>query len=495
LEIIMIYGLLEEKQLIINNLEEKNNEYRGIFAVDKLNEGWDVLNLFDIVRLYETRDFKGSKPGEGTIREAQLIGRGARYCPFQLEDSQERYKRKYDNDIDNKLRYCETLHYHCAHNPRYITELNIALRQIGLYPDEKVEVDLVLKDEFKETSFYKNGFIFLNKKVRNTPDALFEYQEPDIQKKFSINLRTYISDSKTLLDTESLRNKNRENKQTQTHRLINWDKTIIKKGLNSIPFYHFNNLKKYFPSLKSVDEFINNSENLGGVELEITGLEKDIKDLTPIQKLKIVKDIATKISNDISINFGDYRGTETFDREPIRKYFKNKKLSFSINNSSGAEKGKPTMRNDINPDYYVDLNEADWYVYNENYGTSEEKFLVRYLKDNIEELKERFKNIYLIRNERFFKLFRFSDGKATEPDFVLFMTEKNSYKEVIYQLFIEPKGNHLLVNDVWKENFLMDISNKAKIELFVNQEFRLIGLPFYNKLIKESEFDEALKSI
>ena len=485
----------EEKQLVINNLEEKNNEYRGVFAVDKLNEGWDVLNLFDIVRLYETRDFEGSKPGKTTMSEAQLIGRGARYCPFKLNESQERYKRKFDNDIDNKLRYCETLHYHCAHNPRYITELNIALRQIGLYPEEKVEVDLVLKDDFKETSFYKNGFIFLNKKVRNTPDAIFEYQEPDIQKKFSINLRTYISDSKTLLDTESLRNQNRENRQTQTHRLINWDKTIIKKGLNSIPFYQFNNLKRYFPSIDSINDFISNSKYLGDVEFEITGLESDIKDLTPIQKLKIVKDIASKISNDISINFGDYRGTETFHREPIRKYFKNKKLSFSINNNSGAEKGKPTMRNDINPDYYVDLNEADWYVYNENYGTSEEKFLVRYLKDNIHELKERFKNIYLIRNERFFKLFRFSDGKATEPDFVLFMTEKNSSKELIYQLFIEPKGEHLLINDIWKEKFLLDLNSNAKVELFENQEFKLIGLPFYNKNIKETEFDEALKAI
>lgn len=50
--------------------------YRAVFAVDKLNEGWDVLNLFDIVRLYETRDGKNGKPGSGTIWEAQLIGRG-----------------------------------------------------------------------------------------------------------------------------------------------------------------------------------------------------------------------------------------------------------------------------------------------------------------------------------------------------------------------------------------------------------------------------------
>jgi len=35
----------EEKQLKLNSLEVKNNELRAIFAVNMLNEGWDVLNL------------------------------------------------------------------------------------------------------------------------------------------------------------------------------------------------------------------------------------------------------------------------------------------------------------------------------------------------------------------------------------------------------------------------------------------------------------------
>src|SRR5205085_417340 len=84
----------EEKQLAVNTLEDPNNEYRAIFAVDKLNEGWDVLNLFDIVRLYDTRDAKNNVPGPTTIREAQLIGRGARYCPFKLDNSDDLFKRK-----------------------------------------------------------------------------------------------------------------------------------------------------------------------------------------------------------------------------------------------------------------------------------------------------------------------------------------------------------------------------------------------------------------
>ena len=69
--------ITSEKQLLLNTLEVKDNEFRAVFAVDMLNEGWDVLNLFDIVRLYETRDSNKNKPGKTTMLEAQLIGRGA----------------------------------------------------------------------------------------------------------------------------------------------------------------------------------------------------------------------------------------------------------------------------------------------------------------------------------------------------------------------------------------------------------------------------------
>lgn len=69
---------IQNQQILLNSLEAKDNEIRAIFAVDKLNEGWDVLNLFDIVRLN-----KGAI--NDTTKEAQLIGRGARYYPFVLQ--------------------------------------------------------------------------------------------------------------------------------------------------------------------------------------------------------------------------------------------------------------------------------------------------------------------------------------------------------------------------------------------------------------------------
>ncbi len=87
-------------------------KFRVVFAVDMLNEGWDVLNLFDIVRLYETRDGGRGKIGKTTMQEAQLIGRGARYMPFTEPTGElPSGKRKYDDDTTNRLRMLETLHY------------------------------------------------------------------------------------------------------------------------------------------------------------------------------------------------------------------------------------------------------------------------------------------------------------------------------------------------------------------------------------------------
>ena len=152
----------ETNQLLLNSLEDKNNPYRAIFEVKKLDEGWDVLNLFDIVRLYETRQSGGKKISSSTISEAQLIGRGARYCPFQIDDEQSKFQRKYDSDVSCEMRICETLCYHCQNDSRYISELKIALREIGLDTDKIIKRQYILKESFKNDDLYKEGIIFLN---------------------------------------------------------------------------------------------------------------------------------------------------------------------------------------------------------------------------------------------------------------------------------------------------------------------------------------------
>ncbi|MFG6220151.1 restriction endonuclease subunit R, partial [Staphylococcus aureus] len=95
----------EKNAQLLNNLEDPDNPIRAIFAVYKLNEGWDVLNLFDIVKIDEKKKVNKN----ATNAEAQLIGRGARYYPFIYEEEKS-YKRRFDNEFSD-LKSIETLHY------------------------------------------------------------------------------------------------------------------------------------------------------------------------------------------------------------------------------------------------------------------------------------------------------------------------------------------------------------------------------------------------
>jgi len=165
---------LENRQIELNALEDRDNEIRVIFAVDKLNEGWDVLNLFDIVRLYDTRDGKTNKVGKTTMAEAQLIGRGARYFPFMAPEQPDaaREKRKYDSAVDTPLRILEELHYHCSHNPKYIQDIRNALRETGMLDDTARTLRLRLKDSFKQSDLYERDHVWVNDRVRNPRDGV-----------------------------------------------------------------------------------------------------------------------------------------------------------------------------------------------------------------------------------------------------------------------------------------------------------------------------------
>ena len=163
----------ETNQILVNTLEDRDNPIRAIFAVQKLNEGWDVLNLFDIVRCYETRDSRSNRPGRTTISEAQLIGRGARYFPFVLPErddgtdhspSDEKFQRKFDADLDHDLRVLEELHYHSVNDSSYISEIRTALIDEGIIDETIVPRKLKLKDSFKETDLYRNGVVWLNER-------------------------------------------------------------------------------------------------------------------------------------------------------------------------------------------------------------------------------------------------------------------------------------------------------------------------------------------
>jgi len=141
------------------------------------------------------------------------------------------------------------------------------------------------------------------------------------------------------------------------------------------------------------------------------------------------------------------------------------------------------------------VSSKDWFAFDTLYGTSEERAFVRMLDRQMEKLRPNYDDIYLIRNEGHFSIYNFSDGKAFQPDFVLFLKEKDG-QSLTYQLFIEPKGVHLTEHDSWKKDFLREIKEEFgdKILKFQGEsKYRLIGIPFYNNE-DENIFKETLNS-
>jgi len=463
-------------QIVINTLEEPHNAIRAVFAVDALNEGWDVLNLFDIVRLYNTRDAKNGVPGKTTMSEAQLIGRGARYCPFQLDETQPKYQRKYDEDLNNPMRICEELFYHSETNSRYIDELNKALDKIGIKPITTTKREHFLKEDFKETSFYKNGVIYINQQNKYRNEDVTQFPEYLQNKTYYYKAKTGTSSEAVLLKNEIV-NIAREAKIPYSANIKSLGFSVIKKAMQKLPFYTFSNLTKYYPNTNSIDDFITSNSYLGSQCIEINGRTTNVTELTQEEKLNCALHILQTLQPNIERGNIDFKGSTVFTPNAIKVLFKDREMNFSLSADGDAETGYPMSRPKLEK-HYLDLSKENWYAYQENYGTSEEKKLVIFIKGAITKLKKRYEDVYLLRNEKSFQLYRFSDGKAFEPDFVLFLKEKISKETVVYQLFIEPKGEGYMEGDKWKELFLKDIENKFVIHQSTN--YKLVGLPFYN---------------
>ncbi|MDM1098320.1 hypothetical protein HXZ81_17115 [Myroides odoratimimus] len=168
-----------------------------------------------------------------------------------------------------------------------------------------------------------------------------------------------------------------------------------------------------------------------------------------------------------------------FEAKPFKYYF---------------ESSKPVavVEDPKNIDYENKLVTKDWYALNHFHGTSEEQSLVDFIINTIENFKEEYENVSLLRNEQVYKIYDFKDGKGFEPDFLLFLKEKGADR--YYQVFIEPKGSQFKdatgkfdnSKEAWKEQFLTEITNKygktdvLKVE---NKDYRLVGLPLYNATI------------
>lgn len=480
----------DANQILLNSLEDVNNPYRAIFEVKKLDEGWDVLNLFDIVRLYETRQSGGNKISSATVSEAQLIGRGARYCPFQLDDEQPKYQRKYDNDVDNELRICEELYYHCQNDSRYIGELHNALREIGIDHSKIVTRKYTLKDDFKNDAFYKTGQMFINERIvksRSNVTALL----PSVREKtYTVSIATGASGEDVIMDN---------GEGTQTDKKIKtylFSKTIgdiasinyaiVNKALAKYPIYKFNTLKSRFPNLTSSREFITTESYLGEIKIDIRSKYEE----PPISILSIaISSVLNKIATSISNIEEEYEGTNEFKAKNIRDIFREKTVNYTTPHDGGV--GISQNDSTVPSDIRIDLLREEWFAFSDNYGTSEEKAFVAYFRDHVDKLKKIYTKVYLIRNERQMHIYSFDGGERFEPDYILFLQKNKEDGFEQLQVFIEPKGSHLISDDKWKEDFLLQLEDKAiPVKIFVDDnDYRIWGFHFFNREMRSAEFN------
>ena len=444
--------------------------------------------MFDIVRLYETRQSGGKKISSATVSEAQLIGRGARYCPFQIDDEQEKYKRKYDSDIDNPLRICEELYYHCQNDSRYIGELNNALREIGVDMESLTVRDYILKDEFKEDSLYKEGLVFINDRIiksRKDVDGLLPSVRDCV---YTVRLATGSSGEDTIFENG---NSNADKvAKTYTYRtdikkIADMNYAIVHKVLCKYNVFKFNTLQSYFPNLKSTKEFITSEKYLGGIKIEIASRHENP---TPTILYVACMNVLGKVADSVSAIEVAYEGTTTFNAKRINDIFKNKKCNYTVMHDGGL--GYSQNDSSVPIAWKIDLSKEDWFAFEDNFGTSEEKGFVAYFKVYVSELKKKYDKVFLVRNERQLHIYSFEGGERFEPDYVLFLhsNKEDGYEQL--QVFIEPKGTHLLEKDCWKEKFLLELEDKAvATKIFVDDnKYRIWGFHFYNEARRMTEF-------
>lgn len=474
----------ERNQLLLNSLEDSANRIRAIFAVQKLNEGWDVLNLFDIVRLYETRDGKNNRPGKTTISEAQLIGRGARYFPFRVAEDEDRFRRKYDKDIDNELRILETLHYHHHNEPRYLSEIKTALEETGMMDADEMEVELKLKEEFKKMRFYKHGLVYGNERMKTS----FELVRSIADLKISKRDTSFVMDSGAGAEVSAFAGTAPGGVMATadgagTLRVSEIDRHVVKNALTKNDFFSFENLARYFPHIVSIREFIERDEYLGGLGVSIKGMRRDFRNADNETKFWAILEVLDKLEKEMREGITEYKGTEEFKPKKLKAVFGDKKIKVK-KESARADEPRDAVAG------------KKWYVYDALYGTSEERDFVDLMNRMIDDLRKDFQEIYLVRNERFMKIYNFRDGAAFEPDYLLFLLDGKN-RGLAYQIFIEPKGAHLREHDEWKNDFLKEITQrfqKRKPLEFFGGAYHIRGVPFYESNT-ENDFRDALRSV
>ncbi|WP_390411567.1 DEAD/DEAH box helicase family protein [Helicobacter pylori] len=455
---------LEKGMLLLNSLEDRDNPKRVIFSVDKLNEGWDVLNLFDIVRL------KNKASQKDTIKDAQLIGRGARYYPFSYNDFKpsriEFYQRKFD--LANPLSTLERLDYHAIYDSEFIAKLKKELQDLGLGLIEKEKTTIPLTPTKRFKCYYASNTKDKSKNLFNK-----DYSGPVKVKLQSLHVPLFAFNVR-----EKKVDFKEENKGDRTY--------YIPHTLDEIPLNYFLkalNLKNLdFKTLKKAFKKHAFNNKVEFIERYVSSLKTNFHKNQKFDDNEILLKLAVYIIENLKDTLLKEQDKYEVSALELKEFeTHNKSLS-----ASEWEKDIPFYEWLL----FKDMRKLD--------SDLERKFL-GFINDNKEVLDKKFKEWCVLRNDHFAELKVFCNienspyyAQGFEPDFILF-AQTHSDEFLGFTCYMEAKGEHLEHSNAWKEEFLEMLENAALKSH--NKKLHLKGLPFFtftnNNRRLNAEFVEA----
>jgi len=503
----------EQKLQIVNNLDNNEN-IRMIFAIDMLNEGWDVLSLFDIVKIDEIQKNTIKK---STISEIQLIGRGARIYPYtyknELNEELDKFKRKFDKNINNDLRLLEDMNFYSANDNDYINNIKKELIDIGLKDkNEKNKKIIKVQDQNQLSNFATkllNKFVYTNKlEKKYNNDSLISNYDINIQ----ITKDYYIKEENIIDERET--NDIEDNIQTIDTINIkefienNDNMFILNNSLNNLSYFNMNNIiskYKIISKKELVEDIIKLEE-----KVSITIKNKNIEKLSFEEKKKIFIEILLELEKQLERKRNIKIGSKSFKNkfkivDTFKEYTKNEDNVKGFNEELNHKTTTST-------DFKI-KNTSLFYYDNISWDSNLEKELYVLFDKSLNS-----ENYLVIRNEVEFKMFnpftektneeeKYSNinsnifefnGDGFEPDFIVL---KKGLDNKIFQFFIEVKGKDKVDTKInkWKEILLTEINNE-KIIIEDNIEYKIYGLPFFtendirNDSIKNTYIDNMDKN-
>lgn len=457
----------------LNTLESPENPIRAVFAVAKLNEGWDVLNLYDIVRIGE----KSIQPKD-TNAEAQLIGRGARYYPFKYKNHRS-YTRRFD-DTKPSFETLERLYYHTINNPKYLENLRKSLDSIHLPVNDDTKYTIYtakLKQSFKKSHAYKHGNVYYNK-VETVPDDWYDrITKYGFDPETTEPIDMIDSTVETNIDAKADRHDENRAPLIAVASFSNpKDKRLIQAAVSRNKFFRFNQLKRVCPTLTSIRELLTGDRWLGHAVVWAK-VANGVGQLTNAQRLEAVYRYLERVHHALANNFRRAHGTNQFKPIALREMLPDEyqKREASAANNSATQ--------NIATDKMTGLNK-EWFVYDYSIVNDLEQRFVNRIGAEIPNFKKKYKNVYLLRIDERNTNFRLHDFDTDTyhyngyiPDFILYLEGA----DFIYQVYLEPKGPQLLQKDEWKEKLLESIDPDNVTIINGNDGTKLYGVKFYSE--------------